>query len=93
MNIFSILSLIISIITVIFLVLNFALNRKDKAVVDTEKHTQETADQKLIDYRLKQVELKLDKVLDILDGYDKEIDERVDKAMAQHILLYHKGGE
>lgn len=85
------LALTISILSVVITVANFVLNRKDKAVKDTKEQDEESSNQKLIDYRLEQVEKKLDRVLDILDRYDKEIDERVDKAMQQHIKIYHKG--
>lgn len=84
-------ALTISILSVVITVANFVLNRKDKAVKDTKEQDQESTNQKLIDYRLEQVEKKLDRVLDILDSYDKEIDERVDKAMELHIKLYHDG--
>lgn len=84
-------ALTISILSVVITVANFVLNRKDKAVKDTKEQDQESSNQKLIDYRLEQVEKKLDRVLDILDSYDKEIDERVDKAMELHIKLYHEG--
>lgn len=84
-------ALTISILSVVITVANFVLNRKDKAVKDTKEQDQESTNQKLIDYRLEQVEKKLDRVLDILDSYDKEIDERVDKAMELHIRLYHEG--
>lgn len=83
-------AIVISIVSVVIAVLTFVFNRKDKAVKDTRERDEETADQKLIDYRLSQVEKKLDKILDLLDSYDKEIDERVDKAMEQHIKMYHK---
>ena len=84
-------ALAISILSVIITVSNFVLNRKDKAVKDTKDESKESANQQLIDYRLTQVEKKLDKILDILDSYDKEIDERVNKAMEDHIKLYHGG--
>jgi hypothetical protein len=84
-------ALTISILSVVITVANFVLNRRDKAVKDTKEQDKENSNQKLIDYRLEQVEKKLDKVLDILDSYDKEIDERVEKAMLQHIKIYHKG--
>jgi hypothetical protein len=84
-------STIISIISVVFCILTFALNRRDKAVKDTKDVEEESSNQKLIDYRLQLVEKKLDKVLDLLDSYDKEIDERVNKALEQHIKIYHKG--
>lgn len=84
------LALVISILSIVMVVLNFVLNRKDKAVKDTRERDEETADQKLIDFRLGQVEKKLDKILDKLDSYDKEIDIRIDKAMEQHLKVYHK---
>lgn len=90
-------ALAISILSIVITVANFVLNRRDKAVKDTKEMAQENAnvnsDQKLIDYRLTQVENKLDKILEILDSYDKEIDERANKIMEQHILLYHNKGE
>lgn len=84
------LALVISILSIVMVVLNFVLNRRDKAVKDTKERDEETADQKLIDFRLSQVEKKLDKILDKLDNYDKEIDVRIDKAMEQHLKVYHK---
>lgn len=85
-------ALAITILNAVISVSNFVINRKDKAVKDTKELDEDRSDQKLIDYRLEQVEKKLDKVLDILDSYDKEIDARVEKAMEQHIKIYHKEG-
>ena len=84
-------ALALSILSTVITVSNFVLSRKDKAVKDTKETAEETSDQKLIDYRLTQVEKKLDKILDILDNYDKEIDERVNNTLEQHIKLYHGG--
>lgn len=86
------LAMIISIISVVITIVNFALVRKDKAIDRTKEETEGTADQKLIDYRLTQVEKKLDKILDILDNYEKEIDEKVNVAIDRHIEFYHKKG-
>lgn len=82
----------ISIINCVIVVANFVLNRKDKAIKDTKDTVKEQTSQELIDYRLTQVEKKLDKILDILDTYDVEIDERIEKAMGNHIKIYHKDG-
>lgn len=84
-------ALIISIISVVITVSNFVLNRKDKAVNDTKDTVKTTTNQQLIEYRLTQVEKKLDKIIDILDNYEKEIDERVNNAIMNHIKLYHGG--
>lgn len=90
-------ALALSILSSVIAVSSFVLNRKDKAIKDTKDEDKEkvvdVADKKLIEYRLEQVEKKLDKILDILDSYDKEIDERVNKAMEQHLKLYHHNGE
>lgn len=87
-------ALAISILSAVMTVVNFVTNRKDKAVKDIKEQDKESAkessNQQLIDYRLTQVEKKLDKIIDILDSYDKEIDSRVEKALEQHIRLYHK---
>ena len=88
-------AIIISIINVVISVSSFVLVRKDKAVDNTKKETlelsEESSNQKLIEYRLTQVEKKLDKILDVLENYDKEIDTRINKALEQHISFYHKG--
>lgn len=83
-------AIIISIISLVITISNFVLSRKDKAVKDKGEQDNESSNQKLIDYRLTQVEKKLDKILDILDNYDKEIDERVEEKMNLHIQMYHK---
>ena len=81
----------VSILSVIITVSNFILVRKDKAIDDTKDNAKESANQQLIDYRLTQVEKKLDKIIDILDNYEKEIDERIELAMERHIKVYHGG--
>ena len=87
-------ALALSILSSVIAVSSFVLSRKDKAIKDTKDEDREkvvdVADKKLIEYRLEQVEKKLDKILDILDSYDKEIDERVSKALEEHIKIYHK---
>ena len=83
-------ALAISILSTIITVSNFVINRKDKAIKDTKENDEESSNQKLIDYRLTQVEKKLDKILDILDSYDKEMDIRIKKALEEHLKLYHK---
>ena len=79
-----------SILSTAISVSSFVLNRKDKAVKDTKELDEDKSDQKLISYRLGKCEDKLDKVLEKLDNYDKEIDARIEKAMEQHIKMYHQ---
>lgn len=85
------LAVALSILASVISVASFVLNRRDKAIKDKGELDEESSNQKLLDYRLTQVEKKLDKIIDLLDSYDKEIDERVDKALEQHIKLYHQG--
>lgn len=87
------LALAISILGIALNVFNFYYARKKESITDVKEKDKESANQQLIDYRLTQVEKKLDKILDILDNYDKEIDARVSKAMEQHIEVYHKEGK
>ena len=84
-------ALAISILGIVLNVFNFYYSRKKDTITDTKEQDKENSNQQLIDYRLTQVEKKLDKILDILDSYDKEIDERVEKALLQHVEMYHKG--
>lgn len=83
-------ALALSILGSVISVSTFVLNRRDKAIKDKGEQDEGKTEQTLIEYRLEQVEKKLDKILDILDSYDKEIDERVNKAIEQHIKIYHK---
>lgn len=81
-------ALVISILSITFTILNFALGRKDKAIKDTKE---EGSNQKLIEYRLDKVEEKLDQILSKFDKYDSELDEKIDKKLQEHIEHYHKG--
>lgn len=84
-------ALVISILGIVLNVFNFYYSRKKDTISDIKEQDKESTNQQLIDYRLTQVEKKLDKILDILDSYDKEIDERIEKALDRHVELYHKG--
>ena len=84
-------ALAITIINCVLGVSSFVLTRKDKAIKEKGEQDEENTNQKLIDYRLTQVEKKLDKILDFLNSYDKEIDDKVNKAINLHIEMYHKG--
>lgn len=76
----------ISIISVIITVLNFAFSRKEKAVKDAKE-----TNMALINYRLDELDKNVQKILDKLDSYDKEVDDRIEKAINEHIKIYHKG--
>lgn len=85
-------ALVISILGIVLNVFNFYYSRKKETITNVKEQDKESSNQQLIDYRLTQVEKKLDKILDILDNYDKEIDERVDKALIKHVEIYHREG-
>lgn len=79
-------ALAISIIGCVLSISSFVIGRKDKAIKDTKE---ESGNQKLIEYRLDQVEKKLDQVISLLDRYDDELDNKIDKAIKNHISQYH----
>lgn len=83
-------ALLISIIGCVLSVTTFALNRKDKSNKDVKEEQKEFSKHDLIEYRLGKIEQNIEKILNKLDSYDKEIDERVEKAIKQHISIYHK---
>lgn len=81
-------ALILSILGSVISISNFVLSRKDKAVKDTKENHQE-----LIEYQLKELKDDVKAILNKLEKYDKEFDDRIDKAIELHIELYHKRGE
>lgn len=78
-------ALVISILSAVMTVANFVVNRKDKAVKDAKE-----VNMALINYRLDELDKNVQKILDKLDNYDIEIENKIEKAMKQHIEIYHK---
>lgn len=83
-------ALAISIIGVVISVSSFVLSRKDKAVSHEAEEQKQFSKHDLIQYRLEKIEQNIEKILNKLDFYDKEIEEKVNKAIAVHIANYHK---
>jgi hypothetical protein len=79
------LPLAISIVGTVIAISSFVLSRKDKAVKDAKETNFE-----LINFRLNELDRNVQKILDKLDGYEKEIDVHVEKAIEHHIKEYHK---
>ena len=77
----------ISIISVIITVLNFAFSRKEKAVKDAKE-----TNMALINYRLDELDKNVQKILDKLEKYESETDDKIQKALKQHVEIYHKKG-
>ena len=78
-------ALALSILGSVISVSSFVLTRRDKAVQSAKETNME-----LINYRLNELDKNVQKILDKLDNYDNEIDNRVEKAIQRHISVYHK---
>lgn len=86
--------LIISILGAIMSVVSLVLNRKDKSNKDIKEEQKQFDKNNLIEYRLTKIEQNIEKILNKLDVYEKEIDDRIKIAIDNHIAIYHnKKGE
>ena len=86
--------LIISILGAIMSVVSLVLNRKDKSNKDIKEEQKQFDKNNLIEYRLTKIEQNIEKILNKLDVYEKEIDDRIKVAIDNHIAIYHnKKGE
>lgn len=79
----------ISIISVTFTIVNFVVNRKDKSNKDVEDESYKRG---ILDQQLKDIMAKLEKIERKLDNYDTEIDNKLEKALKQHIEQFHSKG-
>lgn len=81
------LATILSILSIIFVILNFSFGRKDK----TSKEVAELSyKQGKTDQLFNTIMEKLEKIEKKLDFYDKEIDERIQIALEHHCKEMHK---
>ena len=83
-------TLVISIIGVVISVSAFIMSRKDKSNSDVKEEQKEFSKHDLMNYRLEKIEQNIEKILNKLDFYDKEIEEKVNKAIDNHVATYHK---
>ena len=84
----------IAIIGSVISVSSFVLNRKDKSNKDIKEEQKQFDKNNLIEYRLTKIEQNIEKILNKLDVYEKEIDDRIKVAIDNHIAIYHnKKGE
>lgn len=82
-------ALVITIINCVLGVVTFFLNRKKDAIQSAKENHQE-----LIEYQLKELKSDVKEILNKLDRYDKDIDDKINKAIELHIKVYHsKKGE
>ena len=84
------LATLLSILSIIFVVLNFVFGRKDKTTKDIKDETKQFAKHELIEWRLDRIDKQLERIIEKLDTYDKEIDEKIDTALMHHLREYHK---
>lgn len=82
-------TLVIAILGCVISVCSFVLARKDKSNKDIKEEQKEFSKHDLIEYRLEKIEQNIEKILNKLDIYEKEIDDRIEKAMKNHVLQYH----
>ena len=78
-------ALALSILGSVISVTTFVLNRKDKAVKDAKE-----TNMGLIEYRLNELDGKVQRILDKLDNYDNEIRKIAQEEIQRHILEYHR---
>ena len=83
-------TLVISIIGVVISVSAFIMSRKDKSNSDVKEEQKEFSKHDLMNYRLEKIEQNIEKILNKLDFYVKEIEEKVNKAIDNHVATYHK---
>lgn len=80
----------ISIISIVITVSNFAIARKDKSNKDVQEEQKQFSKHDLIEYRLDKIEKQLEKILNKLDTFDKEVDDKIEQKIKFHIAQYHK---
>lgn len=86
-------SLAIAIIGSVMTVINFVFARKDKSNKDIREEQKQFDKHSLIEYRLTSIEKQLEKILGKLDSYEREINDKVNEAIENHVKVYHKKGD
>lgn len=88
-------ALSISILSIVFTIINFVLNRKDKAVKDTKEASKENH-QELIEYQLKELKddykdiaLDIKEIKKMLDNYKETFKDIVKEQIEEHVKIYH----
>lgn len=79
-------AVVISILSITFTILNFAFSRKDKSNSTAKDESYKWGQ---IDAKLQNIEEFMKKIEKKLDSYDTEIDDKIEKAIENHIKQYH----
>ena len=90
MNISTVISLGISIISIVFCIATFVRNGNKDIKRDS---IEEASKWGRLEERLNNLEKQVNKILDKLDTFEIEIDTKIEKALENHIKQYHEKHE
>ena len=90
MELSTVISLGISIISIIFCIATFVRTGNKDVKEDTSKDSYKWGQ---LDAKLSNLEKQVDKILSKLDTFEIEVDTKIQKAIEQHIEIYHKKHE
>ena len=86
-------SLGLSILSAVFVILTFFFNRNNDTKKDSKDEKEEEKNEQykwgVMDTKLDNLSKQVDKILDKLEFYDKEFEEKVKEAIAEHEKRYH----
>lgn len=83
-------AVLISIISLGITIINLFFNRKDKSNSEVAKDSYKMG---ILEEKIDNLSKQVEKILAKLDSYDHEIDVRIDKAIKNHIAIFHNKGE
>ena len=90
MELSTVISLGISIISIIFCIAAFVRTGNKDVKEDTSKDSYKWGQ---LDAKLSNLEKQVDKILDKLDTFELEVDTKIEKALDNHIKQYHEKHE
>lgn len=86
-------SLGLSILSAIFVILTFFVNRNDNTKKDEKEDKEEAKSTQykwgVMETKLDNVSKQVDKILDKLESTDKEVNEKIKQAIEEHEKRYH----
>ena len=89
-NFITIILFVISCVSIIISIITFIKNGKKDVKADTSKDSYKWGQ---LDEKLNNLEKQVNKILDKLDTFELEVDTKIQKAIDQHIEIYHKKHE
>lgn len=87
MEVSTVISLGISIISIIFCIAAFVRTGNKDVKEDTSKDSYKWGQ---LDEKLNNLEKQVNKILDKLDTFELEVDTKIEKALENHIKQYHE---